>query len=257
MDWGIKNKFKIIAITLIVLIAIGVYIALPYFQKEPTCFDGVLNGGEAGVDCGGACALVCTDQAKPLAILWSASGEVVPGRYNSVASIQNQNPYAGIAYIPYEFRLYDSSDVLIAKRVGSTFIDANQNTAIFEGAIETGSRIPVRTEFEFKGGAPSWQKIGSRELSNVSIIAKERLLVNADTSPRLEVVLGNGSLRDVAGFDVVVVLLDKEGNLVHTSSTYVDGMRGASTKNIYFTWPQPFTKEVVSIEVFPRMYLFK
>jgi hypothetical protein len=256
MNWAQKRQLRIFGILAVLLIFLGLYLAWPYITKEPTCFDGKLNGDEFGVDCGGSCALVCQEQAKEMTVLWSNSREIVPGRYNSIAYIQNPNPFAGVSYIRYEFKLYDKDDLLVKRRTGGTFIDSNANTAIFEGAIDVGNRIPTRTEFEFLDKRPQWVKIGSRDLSNVSVVIKDRNLKNEDTTPLLEVTLENGTLYDIEDFDVVAILYDEDGNLVNTSSTFVDRLPGSVSKKIYFTWPQPFEKEVVTIEIIPRLYLF-
>ncbi len=256
MNWAQKHQIKIFGGVALLVMLFGLYIAWPYITKEPTCFDGKLNGIEFGIDCGGDCQLVCPEQAQPLSVLWSNAREIVPGRYNALAYIQNPNPYAGVSYIQYEFNLYDKDNLLIKKRKGATFIDAKSNTAIFEGAIDVGNRIPARTTFSFLGGAPKWIKIGSRELSNISILVKDRTLKNEDTSPLLEVTLTNGTLLDIEDFDVVAILYDKDGNMLNTSSTYVDLLPGDVTKKIFFTWPNPFEKEVVSIEIIPRLDLF-
>jgi hypothetical protein len=256
MNWAQRHQIKIFGMLVVILGLLGFYLIYPQLTKEATCFDSKQNGDEFGIDCGGSCQLVCSVQAEDLIVLWSNSKEIVHGRYNSVAYIQNPNPYAGVEFIRYEFRLYDKDNLLIKKRKSSTFIDANANTAIFEGAIDVGNRIPVRTTFEFLGSSPSWVKIGSRELSNVSVIVKDRTLTNTDTSPLLEATLTNGTLLDIEDFDVVAIIYDADGNMVNTSSTYVDILSGSTSKKIYFTWPKAFEEEAVSIEIIPRLYLF-
>lgn len=256
MNWALKNQLKILAGVILVVLAVGLYIAWPYISREPTCFDGKQNGDEFGVDCGGACDLVCEAQAEELVVLWSNATEIVPGRYNAVAYIQNPNAFAGVSYIRYEFKLYDRDNLLIKKRTGSTFIDAKTNTAIFEGAIDVGNRIPARTTFSFLGGAPRWEKIGSRELSNISVVVRDRTLSNTDTTPLLEATLANGTLQEIQNFDVVAILYDANGNMINASSTYVDRLPGATTQKVYFTWPQAFDEQVETIEIIPRLDLF-
>jgi hypothetical protein len=256
MDWSQKHQFRIFIIFGTILFLLIVYLVWPFVTKAPTCFDGKQNGDELGIDCGGACDLVCSMQADPLVVLWSNSSEIVSGRYNSVAYVKNPNQYAGIPSISYEFRLYDADNLLIAERRGTTFIDANANTAIFEGAIDTGERVPVRTTFRFLNENPEWIRIGQRDVGNISLIVTEKELVNADTNPRVDALISNRSLYDVDNFDVVVVLYDRDGNLVNTSSTYLTSLGGGEERGISYTWPKPFEKEVISIEIIPRLYLF-
>jgi hypothetical protein len=256
MNWAQKHQIRIFGVFIGLIILLVLYLVWPYITKEPTCFDGQKNGEEFGIDCGGACQLVCQEQAEEMIVLWSNSEEIIPGRHNAIAYIQNPNPFAGVAFIRYEFKLYDENNLLIQRRRGSTFIDANANTAVFEGAIDVGNRDPARVTFEFLDKNPQWIKIGSRELSNVSVVVRDRNLKNEGTTPLLEVTLENGTLLDVKGFDVVAILYDRDGNMINTSSTYVDVLSGSTSKKIHFTWPEAFEKEVISIEVIPRLYLF-
>ena len=67
------------------------FIAYRVLYEAPTCSDGVQNGDEEGVDCGGACDRVCSFQAVDPIVLWERFFEVGPGVYNTVALIENPN----------------------------------------------------------------------------------------------------------------------------------------------------------------------
>src|SRR5436190_24111663 len=111
LSWGARRKifyfsiiFGAVAIALVILI-------YPYFNREPTCFDNKMNGSESGLDCGGGCQKVCTPAALQLVTLWARAFEVLPGKYNVMAYIENQNRECGIPMISYEFQLYDADNI--------------------------------------------------------------------------------------------------------------------------------------------------
>jgi hypothetical protein len=70
MSWGTKRR-NLILFTLFLFIFIPVsFISFLIFYNPPSCFDLKQNGGEQGIDCGGTCQLVCTNQAFEPVVLW-------------------------------------------------------------------------------------------------------------------------------------------------------------------------------------------
>ena len=72
-----------------------------FFHKTPTCFDGVKNQNEKGLDCGGVCTRICSGDISTPIVMWQRVFQVTPGVYSAVAYIQNPNvlnrPYKVLA----------------------------------------------------------------------------------------------------------------------------------------------------------------
>src|SRR3990167_3757647 len=66
-----------------------------FFYTAPTCFDGMQNGEEAGVDCDGSCEKICIAQIAQPSIEWAKAFKVQDGLYHAVALIANTNRVAG------------------------------------------------------------------------------------------------------------------------------------------------------------------
>jgi hypothetical protein len=256
MTWAGKRRLFYFGIVFFVAVLFAGYLLYPILTTPPTCSDGKKNGDERGPDCGGVCSLVCNADAVDLLVLWSRSFEVIPGVYNSVAYIENQNPTAGIKKISYEFKLYDTDNKFIANKKGSTFISPAGKTAIFESNINTGiNRIPKRTTFTFTEN-PVWNK-ASEDASNFSFLKKDIISDGLDSSPHISAVIENDSLRYVPEFDVVVLVYDSLGNAIGASKTFVEGMNPSAKQSVNFTWPKPFSVELRTIEIVPRVNVFK
>ncbi len=236
-------------------ILLGFLILRPYFNKPPTCFDSKQNGNETGIDCGGSCSLACINQVSPMTVLWARSFEVVPGRYNAVAYVQNQNKNSAIFKIHYKFRFSDKDNVYIGAREGDTFIPAGGNFAIFEPAINTGNSIPVFTNFEFTE-TPQWIQVPENRIRELQISVGDMVLQNADTNPIMTTTLKNNSLFSIPEIKVVAILYDEMGNAVNASSTYLDYISGGSTVPVSFTWPLPFAGKIVTKEIIPMFNIF-
>jgi len=212
--------------------------------------DNKQNGNETGIDCGGSCALACLAQVDPVSILWARSFRVVPGRYNAVAYLENHNKNNVVNKINYRFRFADSNNVYIGKREGSTYVPPSGRFAVFEPGIDIGHSIPVYTTFEFTQ-VPQWTSVSQEKINQLKVLVSNINLVNEDTSPVLSATIKNNSLFTVNEIDVVAVLYDASGNAVSASRTFLDKLSGEESREINFTWPEPFSGKVIEKEIIP------
>jgi hypothetical protein len=250
MGWSTKRKLLYLLIVLLAMLVVAAYFLYPVLKENPTCTDGKQNGDEVGVDCGSICQNFCASQVHSLSIIWQRSFEIAPGIYDVLGYVENQNADAGIATLLYRFKLYDDRNVLIAERDGKTFIGPNQSSAIFEGGINTGERIPKRVFLELEDYR--WTKIDSR-FSKVSLMVGNKRLLTASTSPRLSVSISNGSLIDLKNIEVSAILRDADDNAITVSDTVIESLPKQSSKEIFFTWLSPIRSEVARIEIIPRV----
>ncbi len=232
---------------LFLLLVLGIPSFL-FWYEAPTCFDGVQNQGEVRVDRGGPCTLLAPSEVDRPAILWSRSFEVVPGVYNAVAYIDNPNFDAGVRDVPYTFKLFDQSNILVAERQGRAYLVPNAITPVFEGAIQTGERRVARTFFEFLD-EPQWERVG-RPVSGIAV--EERVLTGAGTTPRIDATITNSSFTDISDITVVATLFNAENIAIGSSETFISLLPRQSSEDIVFTWPQGFTETVTSIDIIPR-----
>jgi hypothetical protein len=255
MNWALKRQALYVIILIVFVGTLGLLVTYPYFHKAPTCFDGKQNGNETGIDCGGSCALACTDQVNKISILWARSFEVVPGRYNAVAYLENKNTTAAVDKITYTFRFADQNNVYIGKRDGTAFIPPGQRFAIFEPAVDVGNSVPVYTTFQFTEN-PVWIQVPAQKVSELQLAISNINLSGQDTAPKLSASIQNNSLFIIPNLNVVAILYDAAGNAVSASSTYIAQLNGGSSSDLNFTWPEPFTSSVISEEILPVYNIF-
>lgn len=255
MTWAHKRQILYFLILLLILGGIAFYFSWPYFNKPPTCADRKQNGTESGVDCGGSCTLQCSFEVDKITNIWTRSFEVVPGRYNAVAYLENNNVDTVVYKIKYKFRFADKDNLYIGKREGSTFIPAGGKFAIFEPAVDLGNSIPVYTTFEFTE-APVWVKVPADKMDQLKVFVSDINLINEDSTPKLLAKIKNNSQFIIPEVSIVAILYDSDGNAVSASRTYVDPLFGDEVKDIIFTWPQSFGKKVISKEIIPMYNVF-
>lgn len=257
LSWSAKRQLTIIGIFFLFGIIILGFILYPKIVKDPTCFDGKQNGLERGIDCGGSCAQICPFDANSLVLVWSRAFSSVPGYTTAVAYIDNNNTSSGVISIPYEFRIFDDQG-RIATKQGTTFIGAHGVSAIIDTHIPVGNRIPVRATFEFLS-PPVWTVYSKPIIDSVTtnITVRNETLSDVSTAPKLSAILFNDSLYDLKDIDVVAIVYDTVGNAITASQTHIFDTIGInSSKEIFFTWPDPFPQEVGRIEILPKINPF-
>ena len=251
-SWASKRKIVYLGITLIVIIAIIVAGFFLIFYKAPTCSDGIQNGNETGIDCGGSCTRLCLAPALPPIVLWSRVIKVTDGVYNTVAYIENQNQTIGVKRITYSFKIYDKDGILIDERRGETTLSVNQIFPIFEGGYKTNDRIPTRVLFSFVGPY-TWQ---SMTKTDTNLVASDVLLKDEKTSPRVEAVLKNNSITQISNIEALATVFDDNGNAIGISRTIVQQISAGDSATMVFTWPNPFPTKTSRIEIIPHVIEF-
>lgn len=248
MSWATRRRAAYgSGVFLFFAVVIGVPIAYWYLSIPVTCTDGIQNQGETSPDRGGPCPLLDEAALAPAPILWSRSFQVHDGSFNAIAYIQNSNLNAGIRSISYRFALYDTFNVLVAERSGSTFVMPGGITPVFESGIQTGNREAVRTYFIYTE-SPVWERLADR--SRI-IVINDKDLTGLDQSPRLSATALNTSVRDLTDIRLVATVFDQTGNAFATSQTKIPKLRGGEKQSIVFTWPDPFTITVGRIDIIP------
>lgn len=250
MNWALKRQILYIMGLLIFLGAVSLYFLWPYITRPPTCFDGKQNGLESGVDCGGGCTRACSFEVDKLSVFWARSFEVVPGRYNAMAYIENQNPNQIIRSVKYRFRFADKDNLYIGQREGVTFIPPAGKFAVFEPAINLGNSVPVYTTFEF-AELPVWENIDPSLVDQLNIVISDVELKDEDSLPKLSAKLRNNSLFIIPDLNAVAILYDDLNNALAVSSTYVPLLGRESSTNVNFTWRSAMPKKVLTQEIIP------
>ncbi len=255
MTWAFKRQFFYVVVLILFLAVFGYLIAYPTINKAPSCVDNKKNGTETGIDCGGSCASACLSQVDDISILWARAFRVVPGHYNAVAYLENHNKNIAVNKITYRFRFADSNNVYIGKREGSTYVPPSGKFAVFEPSIGIGNSIPVYTTFEFTQ-IPQWITVAEEKINQLQVLVSNISLIDEGTSPRLSATIKNNSFFIIPQVSVIAILYDALGNAVSASRTSIDILKGEAIKDINFTWPEPFSTQIIAKEIIPMYNIF-
>lgn len=234
-SWSLRRQIIYGGGTLLVLVGIFFLIFYSFFYTPPTCSDGVRNGGEKGVDCGGSCVRLCAGEALNPIILWSRIFNITGDVYSVAAYVENPNLVSKNEKASYEFSLFDDNNILIEKVEGETFIPRNKKFIVFESGI-VSSKKPVSVSFRFTNFS-SWMKDDTEE---PDLQITHSALLSTSTVPRIEGVIKNESLNSIDTVELVALIFDGRQNTVAVSRTYVDNLLKNTSQDFVFTWPRPF-----------------
>ncbi|MBX4189639.1 hypothetical protein KW785_03565 [Candidatus Parcubacteria bacterium] len=250
-EWSIKRKRIILGLVLLALIILLGIPFLLYFHQTPTCSDGKRNGDETGVDCGGSCQLLCPLEASPLIVKGDPQVlYVATSTFDIIAYMQNPNINGEVALAPYTINIYDDTSSGPLRTIsGKTFIPKNSTFAIFQGPFDFGSSTPTRATFSW--GNLIWKKNKSEV---PELIVKDVLLTNADTKPRIDASVYNTTLQKVSNIELVALIFDENGTIVHASRTVVDTLGPNEVATLVYTWPSAFVGTTTAIEIVPRTF---
>lgn len=215
-----------------------------FYDDTASCFDGIQNGIEAGVDCGGACVRFCAAEVIPPKILWVQSFEIAPGQYNATAYVENVNETASVQELTYTFELLNNGRV-VAERRGATVFPPDSIYPFFEGRINTNGETVTDTRLIIDP-IEVWQPATlGREQFDISNIR----LTRADERPRLDVVVENNELTPATDVEIVATLFNDAGDPLTSSETFIEEIGPRSREQIVFTWPNSIARTVRSCAI--------
>ncbi|MCR4310956.1 MAG: FxLYD domain-containing protein [Candidatus Taylorbacteria bacterium] len=255
MDWSTRRQLIYLAGFLLLVFGVISSVYFIFFRTPSTCFDGVLNQEELGIDCGGGCQAVCVSEVSSPIKRWARVFQVRDGLYDVAALIENPNKNIGAREFKYTFRVHDKDAILITDKSGTVFLNPNEQMVVFESGINAGNRVPARAFIEFDLSRQKWQRIDP-DSQGVNLVVSNTNLVGGD-NPSLSANITNSGDADVADVFVTAVVYDDDNNAVGVSSTFINYLSKDQTRNIFFDWPNSFTRPPTSFEIFPRVNLIK
>jgi hypothetical protein len=251
-EWSIHRKRIIMGMVLLaLLILVGIPLLL-FFHKAPSCSNAKQDGDETGVDCGGSCQLICSNASLP--IIFKGDTQVLSlatSTYDVIAYMQNPNITGQVALAPYTINIYDSNTAAPLQTIqGSTFIPPNSTFAIFQGPFTYGSTTPNHATFSW--GKLIWKK---NLTPTPGLTVKNAMLTNTLEKPRLDAILQNDTLKTVSNIELVALLFDENGTIIHASRTVVESLGPSESTPLVYTWPTAFMgATTTAIEIVPRIF---
>lgn len=243
-----KKRLIIGSIFFGLAILLGTLVYFVFIKLPATCFDARQNQDEEGVDCGGACALVCKEQiaAKNLEVMEVAVVPAGNNRVDILSRVHNPNPDIGASSFRYVFEI-KNEDGVIATRNGVSFILPGEEKYLMTLNVEltgtvTSSLAIQDVEWErftdYRGRPPvNIYQRRYNELSGGSAFGEAYGL------------LSNESPYDFRSIRVKVVLRDADGRALAFNATEMRTVQASEERDFRLLWPTAFPGMVARVEM--------
>lgn len=235
MELNWRSQRQIIIFTtyfLIVFVPIS-FISYMLARTTPSCFDGIENGDEIGVDCGGSCELRCDGTYRDIRVNFSRGMKVSDGIYDIFALLENYNTNISFPNVPYVISFYSSEGKLLGSATGSLALFPQTKAAIYIPNLSLGQEpktvdlnlLPHRALALYDNPIPK----------NVSV-ENWQAQRGANNSLQLVGELDNPNSKEVKNLSVYAMLYDDTRTVYAVSRTKVYSIKGREKQAVTFTW---------------------
>lgn len=246
-----STKQAVYGVCYLALLALILWGGFRAFVPGPGCSDGILNGDEVGVDCGGPCS-PCAAQPEALrpgeVQVFSTEG----GRTVFLAQVINPNAAYAAASFSYSFAMTDGA----GRTLGSTprktdRIHASERRYLFESEVPVPFPSAGRVALALSG--VEWRQ--ASELPRAELSASRIATDVSADGIRVRGEVENRSPFGARGVKIVALLFDRFGGPLFAAQTVLDEVAGGETQTfppIKFPSDEPLTRSVdpAATEVF-------
>ena len=238
------KRITIITIYVILFLMLGGWI-VSLFIPKPTCFDGIQNQKEEGIDCGGPCN-ACVEEITGKDLIVKDARIVYGGenKYDVVAEIHNPNALYGAKKVYYTVEIKDATGKTLDYRDGNTFVLPNENKYIMELALETKQK-PTNAKVTIND--VDWVKF--TEFVAPQIEVKNQRFGLVENGPSYAEAFGlvvNNSLYDFHNVNIYVILQDERGIPIAVNKTQMRTLDANSRRTFKLVWPHEFPGKIAS-----------
>jgi hypothetical protein len=246
MNWDTRRKIIYALSFAVALSAVSIFLLRGTLFPSPTCVDHKKNGYEIDVDCGGVCALRCTQEVNPLTVTWAKALTSGQNLYDLVAMINNTNIDNASRQLEYTFTLYDAQGNVMTAFSGVTIAPLAGKFPVIIQNIPLEKK-PTHVVATLKDG-PHYKVQESPSSPTVKILGRH---YEKDSISRVYATIMNTKRVEITNLPIRVVLFDEEDNAFAVGQTIIPVLPKEGVKEIVVTWGEVFKNPPTRIEVYP------
>jgi hypothetical protein len=198
-----------------------------------------------------------TANLSPIEVAYSRIFKSAQNDYDFLSKVTNPNTEYGSSDVEYEINFFDGSDNVVSTKSGSFYILPGQTKYIANLPLKFSGPV-VRGELAIK--SVDWEKIDSLASSGVNLFVRNASFARSNEIGIFGKATGsvlNNSDFDLSGADVVVVLLDADGDPIGVNKTQIDTFLSRTTRGFEVTWYAPFNGQVDKVDAEANTNLFE
>jgi len=249
MDWAARRRFLIFLIVGAVVVSFLAVVIIAALYKTPSCADGIANQDEAGIDCGGPCAYLCSFQILPPTVLFTKVLNNGSDRIDIIAEIENKNNEAAAKNVPYSITLFDKDQIFIREITGTIDLPPGETIPVFVTGVASEKQQISSAFLNMETSAPQWF-VMEYDPRIVPVVLRTTRGGTTQT-PRIESILMNQSGIPLTNVQAIVVVRNAKKDVIAASETVVPVIPSQGQSTAIFTWNSAFSSVPASIEVVP------
>jgi hypothetical protein len=252
MSWASRRQFIVISLLAAIAIAVIASVAIAIFYETPTCSDKKQNQDEAGIDCGGSCARVCTADSLAPQVTFARPVSPLQGRTDVIAYVVNPNAEAAVNDARFTIELYGNDGIVIAKKEGTVDLGPGDTVPVFMPNLYTGNLIATRAFLTFDPASLVYVKYQDRR-----IIPRynDDAHVVSGSAPRITASFSNPSAMMLRNIPVVATVFDADGSAIAATQTLLTELPPQGNAQVIFVWNEPFAAPPARVDIAPLVSL--
>lgn len=248
MSWAAGRRTLILGIIAVVVILIVGTVASLTLHQAPSCMDGKQNQDERGIDCGGVCTTVCSNDALAPAVSFVRGLPQSGGRTDVIAYIENPNPTTAAKAARYRIELYSPDRAIIATKNGTIDLPPGAIAPVFIPNFFQGNDTIGQAFLTFDDTSLNWYRYEDMRVIPTVEGAK---IIGTTEAPRVSATITNTSVKSLPSTKLVATLFDAAGKAIAASQTVTPSLPAQGSVEVIFTWNMPFSAPVSRIDVRP------
>ncbi|HOV88656.1 MAG TPA: hypothetical protein PLB74_01160 [Candidatus Paceibacterota bacterium] len=231
-----RKKWAIFSIPILIIVLL-VLIKVFFIKPAPTCFDGIKNGKEEGIDCGGPCLACGIKYAQPIEVV---STKILSETLNTsqvLIQIKNSNAEYGVTF-DYTATLYSAFGEKLKTISSKDFILPFSTKYLLLQKIDIPAEKINRVEVNFNYQTKDWFYSDKKTTDLFSIPNKQLRMMRPDEAGFLEVQaqIKNNTNIDFAEVEIIILLFSKTGEIINAAKTQTFDVAAYSTRPITYVW---------------------
>lgn len=226
-----------------------------------SCTDGIQNGAETGVDCGGTCG---SCELRTLGLPVTLRKVYFLGQNGNTidtgVQIKNPNPNWGVESFSYRVDFKDAAGRIIPGSLyGSSFLMPGQTRWI----MELGKFLPgTIADFNMTIATSTimWEKLQPYVTESEFIVQNpilKKLVAPATGYAEITGTITNRSHFDARNLEIQGVVYDKNKSAIGIGNTIVTLLHQGETRDFRIFWARPFKGDDKSFDVFVNVNLMQ
>lgn len=217
-------------ISIFLLICFWVWSA--YLKPSPTCFDGVLNQEETGIDCGGMNCVSCElkDLATPVLVGSPQFFELPSGGALLFFEFKNINSTYGAKPVLYTVKIIGKDGSFLQTISESEWLYPSEDRYAINMNVNASYQEIERAEISFEVSYTDWISAEQMTKPNVGFFGSPETIATGTQGIKVSGVVQNQSPFIARNVKIIALLYSKTGTLLKPSQTIFSEVGGFSQK---------------------------